>query len=371
MIDFVSDQYQEIVTALEVGLAEFSFSSLVKVLLILGLGFLLRRPIGSLGARLARYWSASIGIQMSEPFAEKIAWLVRVFVVAFSAFVCLQIVHPPGPYAFVIERSIATVCVISLFALLYTTADHIPAILERRGVTPDLLQVTWLGRIVRFAVIVVAAAAALEVWNVDVGPVITGMGIAGAAVALAAQDLIRNLIAGFSNAGERRFLEGDWVRVEGVVEGTVEAIDLRSTLIRRFDRASVHVPNSRLADAPLINFSRRGYRRLEWSISLTYSTPAEILKDICREIETFIAGDDRFVPAANAFLFVKVHSFEDSSIDLIVDCFVNSTLREVYLDARQALALKIKQIVDDNGAQFAFPTRSVYMEREQKKREQA
>jgi MscS family membrane protein len=179
---------------------------------------------------------------------------------------------------------------------------------------------------------------------------------------LAAQDYLKNLLAGFNNAAERRFREGDWISVEGLIEGTVESVDLRSTLVRRFDKAPVYVPNSELANGLLINFSRCPHRRIRWKISLTYATSVDTLRIIRERIEQHIDESDLYVNADLAARYVRIESFNDSSIDMLVLCFSQSNVWADYLEAKEELALAIKTIVGNAGGDFAFPSRSIYME---------
>jgi len=91
-------------------------------------------------------------------------------------------------------------------------------------------------------------ATVLQVWGIQVGPILAGLGLFGVAVALGAQDLFRNLIGGLCVLIEKRFKVGDWIMVDGVVEGTVEHIGFRSTKVIRFDLSPVFVPNQKLSD---------------------------------------------------------------------------------------------------------------------------
>ena len=81
------------------------------------------------------------------------------------------------------------------------------------------------------------AKEVLELWGIKIGPIIAGLGLFGVAVALGAQDLFKNLISGILVLVERRFQVGDWIFVEDVIEGTVESIGFRSTVVRRFDKS--------------------------------------------------------------------------------------------------------------------------------------
>ena len=102
----------------------------------------------------------------------------------------------------------------------------------------DLLSkdlIDWIIKAIKVLIIILGAAAVLELWGIKIGPIIAGLGLFGVAVALGAQDLFKNLISGILVLVERRFQVGDWIFVEGVIEGTVESIGFRSTVVRRFD----------------------------------------------------------------------------------------------------------------------------------------
>lgn len=210
--------------------------------------------------------------------------------------------------------------------------------------------------------VLVAGATILQTWGVQVAPIIAGLGLFGVAVALGAQDLFKNLIGGVSILVERRFGMGDWILVDGVVEGTVEKIGFRSTLVRRFDKAPVYVPNQKLADNAVTNFSAMTYRRISWKIGLEYRTTVDQLRRIRDGIEDYIANNDAFVKPPLAARFVRVDSFADSSIDIMIYCFTHTIVWGEWLVAKEELATNVKRIVEDAGAGFAFPSRSIYVE---------
>ncbi len=135
---------------------------------------------------------------------------------------------------------------------------------SRHILTPSMVQ--WLIKAFKIGILLIGGAVILEIWGIQVGPLIAGLGLFGVAVALGAQDLFKNLIAGLFVIGERRFNIGDWIHVDGVVEGIVEFIGFRTTRIRRFDKAPVFVPNSKLSDNAVTNFSHMTHRRIYWTI---------------------------------------------------------------------------------------------------------
>lgn len=221
--------------------------------------------------------------------------------------------------------------------------------------------VSWLIKAIKLVVALVGLATILEIWGIQVAPIIAGLGLFGVAVALGAQDLFKNLIAGILILVEKRFAIGDWIRVDGVVEGTVENIGFRSTFIRRFDLAPVFVPNAQLSDVAVTNFSRMLHRRIYWNISLEYSTSIAQLRQIRDEIETYILSTGNFVPPEKGTMFIRVDKFSDSAIDIMLYCFTNTKNWGEWMVIKEELALAIKGIVEGAGARFAFPSQTLYM----------
>ena len=199
-------------------------------------------------------------------------------------------------------------------------------------------------------------------WGIKVGPVIAGLGLFGIAVALGAQDLFKNLISGIMILMERRFTVGDVILVSNEVEGVVEQIGFRSTLIRRFDSTPVMVPNYKFAEQSVTNHSRRHHRRIRWLIGLEYRTTVEQLKNIRDEIYDLVLNDTTFAKNEHSSFFVRVDSFSDSSIDMLVQAFTVTNDWGEYLKIKENLAVKIIEIVDKNSAGFAFPSQSLYVE---------
>ena len=199
-------------------------------------------------------------------------------------------------------------------------------------------------------------------WGIKVGPVIAGLGLFGIAVALGAQDLFKNLISGIMILMERRFTVGDIVLVSGEVEGVVEQIGFRSTLIRRFDSTPVMVPNYKFAEQSVTNHSRRHHRRIRWLIGLEYRTTVEQLKNIRDDIYDLVLNDTSFAKNENSNFFVRIDSFSDSSIDVLVQAFTVTNDWGEFLKIKENLAVKIIEIVDKNSTGFAFPSQSLYVE---------
>ena len=222
--------------------------------------------------------------------------------------------------------------------------------------------VDWTLRGLKIIIFVLGIVAVLELWGIKVGPVIAGLGLFGVAVALGAQDLFKNLISGIMILMEGRFTVGDVILVSNEVEGTVEQIGFRSTLVRRFDSTPVMVPNYKFAEQSVTNYTRRHHRRIRWLIGLEYRTNINQLKIIRDQISTLIENQKDFAKNENTNYFVRIDSFSESSIDMLVQTFTETNEWGEYLKIKESLAVKIIEIVENNKAGFAFPSQSIYVE---------
>ena len=222
--------------------------------------------------------------------------------------------------------------------------------------------VDWTLKGLKILIFILGAVAILELWGIKVGPVIAGLGLFGVAVALGAQDLFKNLISGIMILMERRFTIGDVILVSGEVEGVVEQIGFRSTLVRRFDTTPVMVPNFKFAEQSVTNYTRRHHRRIRWLIGLEYRTSIDQLKKIRDELTHLIKNDKDFAKNENSSFFVRIDSFSDSSIDVLIQAFTLTNDWGEYLKIKEKLAVNIIEIVENNMAGFAFPSQSIYLE---------
>ncbi|MDZ7669504.1 MAG: mechanosensitive ion channel family protein [Gammaproteobacteria bacterium] len=277
----------------------------------------------------------------------------------FFATNSLDVGDDTAAFFYNINRSLVA---FTLFWALYRLTSPVGHLLMMtRGFLTDAM-VGWIIKAGRALFIVLGAATILELWGIAVGPILAGLGLFGVAVALGAQDLFKNLIAGLFVIGERRLNVGEWINVDGVVEGTVLQVGFRTTTVRRFDRAPVFVPNAKLSDNAVTNFSRMTHRRIRWIIGVEYRTSIEQLREIRDGIERYILDSDEFADPSEVSTFVRIDAFSDSSIDILLYCFTNTTVWGDWLEIKERLAYEVKRIVTDAGTGFAFPSRSLYLE---------
>ena len=260
-----------------------------------------------------------------------------------------------------IENVNRTLITILIFWIIHQVIEPVSYILSGLDKILTRELIGWIIKSLKILIFILGAAAVLELWGIKIGPIIAGLGLFGVAVALGAQDLFKNLISGILVLVEKRFKMGDWILVEGIIEGIVERIGFRSTVIRKFDKSLAIIPNFQFAENAVINVSQTTNWLISWIITLQYDTTVDQLKTIRNQIEEHISNSEDFDTSIG--IAVRVDKFSDSSIDMYVRCFSKTSEWEEWLSVKEKLALEIKQIVEKNDASFAFPSQSIYVEK--------
>lgn len=190
----------------------------------------------------------------------------------------------------------------------------------------------------------------------SVTSLIASLGVGGLALALAARDTVANVFGSVVVFTDQPFQVGDWVEFGGI-EGTVEEVGFRTTRVRRFDKSLVTVPNQMFSTTPITNHSSRNIRRISMTIGVTYETSKEKMQSLLDDLRELIkthSGIDQ------GFHFVHFTEFADSSLNIQIYCFTESTVWTEFLSTREALMLRIMELVEKHDLEMAFPTRTVY-----------
>ena len=285
--------------------------------------------------------------------------------IVIGFFIATSYIEFNADIIILIEKINRTFITIFIFWLLLQLIVPFSFVIKKFEEQLTAALIDWTLKGLKILVIIIGIVAVLELWGIKVGPIIAGLGLLGVAVALGAQDLFKNLISGIMILMERRFKIGDVIHIAGEAEGIVEQIGFRSTLIRQFDSNLVMVPNFKFAERSVTNSSRRINRRIRWIIGLEYRTTVEQLKNMRNQIKEFIEKDKNFKNDDKSYFsssFVRIDSFSDSSIDMLVQCFTNVTNWNEYIKVKETLAITIKEIVENEKAGFAFPSQSLYLE---------
>ncbi|MAF65934.1 MAG: hypothetical protein CMJ84_09805 [Planctomycetes bacterium] len=191
----------------------------------------------------------------------------------------------------------------------------------------------------------------------DLMGIVAGLSIGSLAVGFAAKDSIENLFGTFTVLLDKPFQLGDWITV-GDIDGTVEQVGFRSTRVRTFYNSIISVPNSRFISAHVDNWGSRRYRRIKATLGLTYDTPPEKIEAFCEAVRELI----RTHPYTRKDSFhVYLNSFADSSLGIMLYCFVETPDWSTELRERHRLFNDILRVAEELKVSFAFPTQTLHM----------
>ncbi len=255
-----------------------------------------------------------------------------------------------------------SVILIICWILLNYLSGNLFRMLHISGDNKDKINVTAVRFISNICKVIIAAFAVVMVISelgYNINGLITGIGVSGLAVSLAAQDAVSNLISGFVIVLEKPFKVGDFVKLHEIT-GTVDDVAMRSTRIRTLDDTLVTIPNSAITGTPIVNYSKIQHRLIDVEYGLTYDTPNELLQQCIDSIKEYLLNDEEILPSP---LRVELERLDDSSLTINVFCYVNTADIHEYKRILSKVNLNIKRIIEENGASFAFPSTSVYIEK--------
>jgi MscS family membrane protein len=230
---------------------------------------------------------------------------------------------------------------------------------QLRGEEVDRTTVEAIGKLLRLSVIITGVLVVLQTLGFSISGVLAFGGIGGIAVGFAAKDLMANFFGGLMIYLDRPFTVGDWVRSpDKEIEGTVENIGWRLTRIRTFDKRPLYVPNSVFTSIAVENPSRMTNRRIYETIGIRYDDASK-MDGIVRDVKAMLKQHPEI--DTNNTLIVNFNKFAPSSLDFFVYTFTRTTEWVKFHEIKQDVLLKILDIIDQHGAEVAFPTSTLHL----------
>jgi len=216
-----------------------------------------------------------------------------------------------------------------------------------------------IAQLVRVSVLITAGLVGLETLGINISAILAFGGIGGIAVGFAAKDMLANFFGGLMIYLDRPFAVGDWVRSsDRNIEGTVERIGWRLTVIRTFDKRPLYIPNSIFASIAVENPSRMSHRRIYETIGIRYDDLGK-MSSIVSDVKTMLQSHPDI--AQDQTMMVNFNQFAASSLDFFVYTFTNTTNWIEYHKVKQDVLLKISDIISRHKAEIAFPTSTVHI----------
>lgn len=189
------------------------------------------------------------------------------------------------------------------------------------------------------------------------GGIVTGLGIGSAAIALAAQDLVKSLISGATILTDKPFIIGDWIEV-GQYQGTVVDITFRSTRIKSFNNAVITIPNSIITSDYVINWNRLTSRRFDCILSLSLDTPTDKIRKIIKEIKLVLDNDPKVIKGT---VQVSLDAISAYSSDIKIFLYVNEADYIKFLKAKEDILCSLLFVTEKENISLAYPAQTVYV----------
>ena len=327
--------------------------ALRKIFVKIVMGFL-----KSLAKKTAHDWDDKLVDAIDPP--------ARIIIVTLGFYFAANILKLPTESQTFISHTFRSLLIFSLLWSIYRASEIIAGILEKLAKKTetylDDILVPFVDKGVKVVIFVIGISVIAKEWNYDIATLLAGLGLGGLAFALAAQDALSNLFGGITIMIDKPFSIGDWIKTSEI-EGVVEQMGFRSTRVRTFSQALVTVPNSKLINSSIINWSKMGKRRIKFNLGVTYSTSSSQLKLCLDKIRELLKNHKDVHPQT---IMVYFENFGNSSLEIFVYFFTKTTNWEQYLAIREDINLKIMGILEELGVEVAFPSKSVNIKKNEK-----
>ncbi|MEP2532442.1 mechanosensitive ion channel domain-containing protein [Shimia sp.] len=310
--------------------------------------------VGGFSALLKRF-----AVSLSDEVTSGLKIAIQILVVTFALFLASNAISPPPVLNGLLEKLLSSVALIAVFATWYQLSGPFVSLLVVEKIGSATKETGWVQRISQFAILLFGLTSLLKVWQVDISGALTGVGVLGAGLAIATQDLIRNLVAGMTNMSEKRFESGDAIQVEGQFIGTVQRIDLRSTLVVGFDQIPRYIPNSELSNSVVLNYSARKHRRVKVVVPLVLSSTREQIESVRDALRLHHQNCGDFHLDEEAAQYIYVSELGPSSVNILMYVWTKGADYDEYLQTMENLSLAILEIVKAAGIELAYPTQTV------------
>lgn len=257
-------------------------------------------------------------------------------------------------------RSIAYILIIAMFAIRFINYAEKNIVNPSRVTEPmDKVTARAIAKLLRVSVMITAGMIIMQDLGYSISGVLAFGGVGGIAIGFAAKDLLANFFGGMMIYLDKPFIVGDWVRSpDRQIEGTVEDIGWRLTRIRTFDKRPLYLPNYMFATIVVENPSRMTNRRIYENLGIRYSD-GHLMKVICDDVRAMIQSHPDIDQKQT--IIVHFNRYGDSYLEFMLYAFTKTSERVPYHAIKENVLLKVMEIVEGHGAEFAFPTRTLHV----------
>jgi len=333
----------------------------IIVLVALSLGHLLHKVIDRLESRTAKtktVWDDAF----VEACRRPAVWLVWIIGINFATGVAASKMNSPVLALIEPANRLAVIFLGALFLNNFIKRAENNLINPAFISDPvDPTTVRAVAKLLRASVLITAILISMQLFGYSISGLLAFGGIGGIAVGFAAKDLLANFFGGLMIYLDRPFSVGDWVRSpDKEIEGTVEDVGWRLTRIRTFDKRPLYIPNAVFANISVENPSRMTNRRIYETVGIRYADIAT-MESIISEVTQMLIQHKEI--DSEQTMIVNFNRFSASSLDFFIYTFTKTTDWVKYHNIKQDVLLKVAKVIDTNGAEIAFKTSTIHIEK--------
>jgi len=252
-----------------------------------------------------------------------------------------------------------------VYCLVDVVDQYLTGLAERTESKVDDILAPLLGRSIRITIaVIVLLNVATVVSGKSIMTILAGLGVGGLAVALAAQDTVKNFFGSLVILGDRPFEIGDRIIVDGH-DGPVERVGFRSTKIRTLDGHLVTVPNSEMVNKTVQNVGKRPYIRRVSNLTITYDTPPDKVTRAVEIVKDILADHEGMAPDLPPRVFFN--GFNDCSLNVLMIYWFHPPDYWRYMAFSERINMLILERFNEDGIEFAFPTQTLYLANDDKR----
>lgn len=353
---------QEISGLLDISLFGNSLAKWGSALIVLLIFLALRKQFSKILTLLAFKWVNKTASTLDDEILDLLQRPIAFAMVILGFNLALSFLKFNADFTATMSHTMETLMIVLSALVVYRIIklfEQSDELMARRfksdnGITLAKLLLS----ILKAVVLIIAGMSILSTWGVNITGFIASLGLIGMAFALAAKDTASNFFGSMVIFTDQPFKVGDWIKTPEV-EGTIEHIGIRSTRVRTFAQALVSVPNGNLADTAILNWSEMKKRQIKMTLGVTYSTTAEQMRTILKEIRELLHSDEEIDQQT---IYVHFTEFQESALGIFCYFFTKTTQWGEYMQIRERINLELMAIVEKNGTSFAFPSHSLYLE---------
>lgn len=307
-----------------------------------------------------------MGLKVSNKNKKHFVFPVGIFSFALSWMMGIQLLALPEKVYYLLSKGGEVAFILGLVMAAYGMVDLLSLYLEKKAAETenklDDVIVPLIRKTLKFFVVAVGIISVGDALTIDMKGLITGLGIGGLAFAFAAKDTISNLFGSLTVILDHPFVIGDWVVIDGKIEGTVIEVGMRSTRIKTFYDSVITIPNGMLTNVQIDNMGKRNFRRYSTKIGVQYDTPPEKIEAFCEGIRQIIIAHKW---TRKDYFHVYFNGLGTSSLDILLYVFWEVPDWNSELAERHRLLIDILRLGNEMGVDFAFPTQTLHLQNQQ------